>query len=109
MPSFGTLVGWLAQRDGYTGAVPPYVITPAPHCDSTVYITPGQFGGCLGAKYDPFVVNGDPNAEGFRSSGPFAWRPASPRERLDWAAPLAGAVERRTQRTCRRRPSASTT
>ncbi len=65
-PSFGTLVGWLARRDGYSGAVPPYVITPAPHCDSTVYITPGQFGGCLGARYDPFVLNGDPNAPNFK-------------------------------------------
>jgi hypothetical protein len=65
-PSFGTLVGWLARRDGYTGALPPYVITPAPHCDSTVYITPGQFGGCLGSRYDPFVLNSDPNAPNFK-------------------------------------------
>jgi hypothetical protein len=65
-PSFGTLVGWLARRDGYSGAVPPYVITPALHCDSTVYITPGQFGGCLGARYDPFVLNSDPNAPDFK-------------------------------------------
>jgi len=65
-PSLGTLVGWLARRDGYTGSLPPYVITPAPHCDSTVYITPGQFGGCLGTKYDPFVLNADPNAPNFR-------------------------------------------
>ena len=65
-PSFGTLVGWLARRDGYSSAVPPYVITPAPHCDSTVYITPGQFGGCLGAQYDPLVLNADPNAPNFR-------------------------------------------
>jgi hypothetical protein len=67
-PSFGTLVGWLAQRDGYRGPMPPYVITPAPHCDSTVYITPGQFGACLGARYDPFVLNADPNAANFRVS-----------------------------------------
>jgi hypothetical protein len=66
VPCFGTLVGWLARRDGYSGAVPPYVITPAPHCDSTVYITPGQFGSCLGSKYDPFVLNADPNAREFR-------------------------------------------
>jgi hypothetical protein len=66
IPCFGTLAGWLAQRDGYSGAVPPYVITPYPHCDSTVYITPGQFGGCLGRKYDPFVLDADPNAEDFR-------------------------------------------
>lgn len=65
-PSFGTLVGWLAQRDGYAGAVPPYVITPYPHCDSTVYITPGQFGGCLGVRYDPYVLDADPNAKDFR-------------------------------------------
>jgi len=65
-PSFGTLVGWLAQRDGYSGLLPPYVITPWPHCDSTAYITPGQFGGCLGARYDPLVLGADPNAPHFR-------------------------------------------
>jgi hypothetical protein len=65
-PSFGTLVGWLARHDGYSGALPPYVITPAPHCDSTAYITPGQFGGCLGAAHDPLVVRADPNAPGFQ-------------------------------------------
>lgn len=66
IPSFGTLIGWLAQRDGYSGSAPPYVITPAPHCDSTVYLTPGQFGGCLGVRYDPFVLNADPNVRDFR-------------------------------------------
>jgi hypothetical protein len=68
-PSFGTLTGWLAQRDGYSGAVPPYVITPWPHCDSRVYLTPGQFGGCLGTQYDPFVLNADPNAADYRVPG----------------------------------------
>lgn len=65
-PSFGTLVGWLAQREGYAHPLPPYVITPFPHCDSLVYLTPGQFGSCLGAKYDPFVLNTDPNADNFQ-------------------------------------------
>jgi len=65
-PSFGTLTGWLAQRDGYAGALPPYVITPKPHCDSLVYITPGQFGACLGPKYDPLVLDADPNAADFK-------------------------------------------
>jgi len=69
IPSFGTLVSWLAQRDGYTGSVPPYVITPFPHCDSTKYLTPGQFGGCLGSRFDPFVLNADPAAKGFQVPG----------------------------------------
>jgi hypothetical protein len=69
IPGFGTLVGWLARRDGYTGALPPYVITPAPHCDSTAYITPGQYGGCLGAEHDPLVLNADPNAARFEVPG----------------------------------------
>lgn len=66
MPCLGTLVGWLAQRDGYSGAVPPYVITPYPHCDSDVYITPGQFGSCLGVRFDPLVVNADPAKKDFQ-------------------------------------------
>lgn len=65
-PSFGTLTGWLAQRDGYSGVLPPYVITPRPHCDSFVYITPGQYGSCLGSRYDPLVLNSDPNDKNFQ-------------------------------------------
>jgi hypothetical protein len=78
LPSLGTLVGWLAQRDHYSGSLPPYVITPSPHCDSTAYITPGQYGGCLGAKNDPFVLNSDPNSSDFkvRDIDPVAGMPA---------------------------------
>ncbi len=65
-PSFGTLVGWLSQRESQRNGAPPYVITPSPHCDSFQYITPGQFGGCLGPRFDPFVVNADPNAKQFK-------------------------------------------
>ena len=65
-PCLGTLVGWLARKDGYTSGVPPYVIAPYPHCDSTVYLTPGQFGGCLGMHHDPLVLDADPNAANFR-------------------------------------------
>ena len=65
-PSLGTLVGWLARKDGYSSGVPPYVIAPYPHCDSTVYLTPGQFGGCLGMRHDPLVLDADPNAADFR-------------------------------------------
>ena len=48
--------------------IPPYIITPVPTSDGP-YITPGQFGGFLGAKFDPFVVNGDPNLPRFHVEG----------------------------------------
>ncbi len=66
IPCVGTLCGWLAQRDGFSKGGPPYVITPFPHCDSKVYLTPGQFGGCLGPRFDPFVLDVDPNAATFK-------------------------------------------
>ncbi len=69
LPGMGTLVGWLAQRDGFSKGVPPYVITPFPTCDSKVYLTPGQTGGCLGSRYDPYVLDADPNAPNFKVAG----------------------------------------
>jgi Protein of unknown function (DUF1501) len=90
-PCFGTLVGWLARRDGYTGPVPPYVITPEPHCDSKVYIAPGQFGGCLGSKYDPFVLHADPNADDFRVRD-LRLNDALSSQRLDQRAELLGKL-----------------
>ncbi len=65
-PSFGTLLGWLAQQEGCSNPLPPYVITPFPHCDSMLYLTPGQYGSCLGVRYDPFVLNDDPEKPDFR-------------------------------------------
>lgn len=69
LPGVGTLVGWLAQRDGFSPGIPPYVITPFPTCDSKLYITPGQDGACLGAKFAPFVLDDDPNAADFKVRG----------------------------------------
>jgi hypothetical protein len=66
LPGVGSLVGWLAQRDGFSAGVPPYVITPFPTCDSKLYITPGQDGACLGPRFDPFVLDDDPNSPDFR-------------------------------------------
>lgn len=93
-PSFGTLVGWLAERDGYSGELPPYVITPAPHCDSTVYITPGQYGGCLGAKYDPLVLHADPNAPNFQAPNIGLRADLNP-ERLSERRALLGQLDER--------------
>jgi hypothetical protein len=94
-PSFGTLVGWLAQRDGYTGPLPPYVITPAPHCDSTVYITPGQYGSCLGTQYDPLVLHADPNAPNFQVPN-MGLRPDMNSERLAQRRVLLSELDDRT-------------
>ncbi|MBI3410564.1 MAG: DUF1501 domain-containing protein [Planctomycetes bacterium] len=97
VPSFGTLVGWLAQRDGYSSPLPPYVITPLPHCDSFAYITPGQFGSCLGARYDPFVLNADPNGLDFRVPN-IGLAPEVTSQRLDARRSLLGQFDRNAVR-----------
>jgi Protein of unknown function (DUF1501) len=93
-PSFGTLVGWLAQHGGYRGALPPYVITPGPHCDSLAYITPGQLGSCLGSKCDPFILGSDPNAARFRVPDLGPLEGVGPERWKDRGSLLAG-LERR--------------
>jgi hypothetical protein len=94
-PSFGTLVGWLARRDGYSGELPPYVITPAPHCDSMVYLTPGQFGACLGPEFDPFVLGTDPNTADFKVPNMGMADGVSP-QRFQDRRSLLGELQRRT-------------
>lgn len=64
-PCFGTLIAWLAEQHGYRGPLPASVITSWPHSDSNIYITPGQYGSCLGPRYDPLVMGADPNAANF--------------------------------------------
>lgn len=92
-PSFGTLAGWLARRDGYRGALPPYIITPEPHCDSTVYITPGQYGGMLGVQNDPLVLHGNPNAADFKVAN-LTLAPGLTVERMRHRESLLQAVDR---------------
>jgi hypothetical protein len=102
LPGIGTLTGWLAKRDGFSKSVPPYVVTPKPHCDSSAYLTPGQFGGCLGVKNDPFVLNADPNAADFKvkdlnlaegmSTGRFGQRLELKQQFSSVAPPVASAT-----------------
>jgi len=93
VPGVGTLVGWLAQRDGFNRGVPPYVITPFPHCDSKLYITPGQDGGCLGPRFDPFILDDDPNAHEFQVRN-MTLDPALGGTRLDQRMSLLQSVSR---------------
>lgn len=60
-PNPGAVVSKLRPGDG---KLPESVILP--HlCYDQVYTCPGQFGGMLGKKYDPFVVNQDPSRRDF--------------------------------------------
>ncbi len=55
-PSVGSVVARVVSDD--RGALPPFVAAPdAPIFGTSGYLTPA---------YDPFAINGDPNAEGFR-------------------------------------------
>ena len=60
-PHPGAVISKLQPGDG---TLPDSVILPHLTFDQ-VYTCPGQFGGKLGKRYDPFVVNRDPNAKDF--------------------------------------------
>jgi hypothetical protein len=53
------------------GALPPSVLMPwsVAHPAAPGGKAPGQHGGWLGKGYDPFRIEGDPNAPGFQVSG----------------------------------------
>jgi len=67
-PHLGSLV---ARFRPARGAVPPAVTMPwtVAHPAAPGGRAPGQHGGWLGKRFDPFAVVGDPNAPGFRVGG----------------------------------------
>jgi hypothetical protein len=67
-PHLGSLV---ARCHPSEGAIPPAVTMPwvVAHPAAPGGKAPGQHGGWLGKGYDPFRVEGDPNAQGFRVDG----------------------------------------
>ncbi len=60
-PNPGAVVAKLQPGDGH---LPESVILPHLTFDQ-VYTTPGQFGGLLGKRFDPFVIAQDPNKPDF--------------------------------------------
>ncbi len=69
-PCFGTLMDGSRNATATADRCRPTSSPRGRHCDSRAYVTPGQFGGCLGAQYDPFVLNTDrmPPITGRRAS-----------------------------------------
>lgn len=65
---FPHLGAQLAYKQPGSGDVPASVMLPD-HVTDGPYTTPGQNGGFLGARYAPFRVFGDPNAEDFSVDG----------------------------------------
>jgi len=67
-PHLGSLVARVRPR---RGALPPAVTMPwtVAHPAAPGGKAPGQHGGWLGKAYDPFRVEGDPNARNFRVEG----------------------------------------
>jgi len=61
-PAFGSV---MAKYRKPKANVPPFVSLPVVAFDQ-VYKCPGQWGGLLGSKYDPFFVTQDPNDSKFR-------------------------------------------
>jgi hypothetical protein len=62
-PSYGSVVSYLRpRRDG----LPSQVTLPNPLIEG-VLVWPGQHAGFLGPKYDPFVLNDDPNGKDYKN------------------------------------------
>ena len=61
-PAFGSVI---AKFRGPRGQVPPFVSLPHLAYDQ-VYKCPGQWGGLLGSRHDPFFVTQDPSRPDFR-------------------------------------------
>ena len=64
-PAYGSAVGFLRPN---SAGLPTQVTVPKPLIEGNL-IWPGQHAGFLGAKQDPFRINGDPNGSNFRVSG----------------------------------------
>lgn len=67
-PYLGSLIARVRPRGG---ALPQSVLMPwtVAHPAAPGGKAPGQHGGWLGASYDPFRLEGDPNTPGFRVGG----------------------------------------
>ena len=67
-PHLGSVVARLLPP---RGALPPAVIMPwiVSHPAAPGGKAPGQHGGWLGSRFDPFLVEGDPNSDAFRVGG----------------------------------------
>ncbi len=62
-PHMGSVLSFLK---GPLSDVPPHVLLPRPIGNTGGNMPHGQDAGFLGKRYDPFVLNADPNAEGFQ-------------------------------------------
>ncbi|WP_315852059.1 DUF1501 domain-containing protein [Tautonia rosea] len=95
-PHLGSLVARVQPR---SGALPSSVIMPwtVAHPAAPGGKAPGQHGGWLGKSFDPFLLPGNPNAEGFRVEGlnlPEGLGPDRVRSRRDLLSSVdRGAVE----------------
>ena len=89
-PNPGAVVSKLQPGDG---KLPDAVILPHLTFDQ-VYTCPGQFGGILGKKYDPFVIAQDPSRADF-SVKSLELRPGVSVERLSDRRRLLEQIDRR--------------
>ena len=62
-PNYGCVV---SKLKGPRGDTPPNVLLPKPIGPTGGNMPHGQHAGFLGKTFDPFVLNADPNAKGFK-------------------------------------------
>ncbi|MFQ5730934.1 MAG: DUF1501 domain-containing protein [Planctomycetaceae bacterium] len=88
-PSYGSV---MAKYRKPKANLPPFVSLPTVAFDQ-VYKCPGQWGGLLGSKYDPFFVTQDPNHPKFRVTD-FTLPAELPLERISRRRDLLKEIDR---------------
>ena len=61
-PSYGSAVSYLRPR---ADRLPSQITLPNPLIEG-VLVWPGQHSGCLGPRYDPFILKDDPNGKDYK-------------------------------------------
>jgi Protein of unknown function (DUF1501) len=91
-PNLGSVVARMALP---RAELPQFVTLPQLIAD-VGNLTPGQFAGFLGHKYDPFTVTRDPNKPGFRIDD-LTLNPDVPSPRVHVRRSLLGVVDRQVR------------
>ncbi len=85
-------VGSVIAKSRPSGGLPPFVVLPE-FVSPRGVARPGQHGGFIGARFDPYAIESDPNLPGY-DAGPLAGGSVTTTDRLGGRRALLRSLER---------------